>query len=252
MSLYNNISAFEQISSMYPKWYLDIYEMKEIIRIEALLAEDMQRAIDLILDNHFIDTINEDKASELENYLGITGISNRPIEERRKIIKTYFLGRGKLSMAQIIAIVEALTDGECIGEFSVYDTYYNNAIKLRISNCDIKNMLIDVINSLKERVPAHLWIEITYLPRQAKINRNTLFGSRTVAANVVSCYGKMHENALHTLFASATLRYSSTNAIKADVELIYGNLLGSNEVNDEINGGSLSDKDFADTINGNY
>ena len=71
MSLYSNINAFEQISSMYPRWYLDVYEMREIIRIESLLATNMQKAIDLILDNHFIDTLDENKASELENYLNI-------------------------------------------------------------------------------------------------------------------------------------------------------------------------------------
>lgn len=250
MSLYNNINAYEQISSFYPRWYLDFYEMREIIRIEALVAENVQKAIDLILDNHFLDTLNTEKASELEKYLNISDVSDRSIEERRKIIKSYFLGRGKLSLSQIIAIVQALSGGIVTGSFSLGDSSANHYIKLRISKCDIKAMLVDIIATLRERVPAHLWVEIYYTPRKIEIplvyksaSRNSFFsvaggpGIRNELANTGFYFGCASKSTMHT---SAELNAS----------ILYGGNLKSDYA-DVISGGVLSDN-FDSVINGNY
>ncbi len=223
MSLYSYVNAYEQISSFYPRWYLDVYEMREIIRIEALVAENMQKAIDLILDNHFLDTINEEKASELEAYLHISDISDRTIEERRAIIKSYFLGRGKLSLSQIIAIVKALSGGNCTGSFLPGDSYCNNYIRLKITDCDIKLMLVDIISTLQERIPAHLWIELEYIPK----------GVET------------------TLFTSVVSRSTITSCIKISANIVYGGNFKSN-YSDEINGGPLTQTDYEQTIDGRY
>lgn len=251
MSLYSNINVLEQIRNMYPKWYLDIYEMREIIQIEALLAENLQKAIELILDNHFIDTIDENKASELERYLGITGTSNRPIDERRKIIKTYFLGRGKLSMSQIIAIVEALTNGVCRGSFSIGDAYSNNTIKLSITDCDVKNMLIDVIDTLKQRVPAHLWVDISYRPKSITVKRKHGAYSHTSINYVASFYDEHQIELSVPVFAHIYARQSYSTNVSAEINLICGGDLQS-EFETVICGGTLSQSDFEDTINGNY
>lgn len=213
MSLYSYVNAYEQISSFYPRWYLDVYEMREIIRIESLVAENMQKAIDLILDNHFIDTINEEKASELEAYLHISNISDRTIEERRAIIKSYFLGRGKLSLSQIIAIVEALSGGNCIGSFLPGDSYGNNYIRLKITDCDIKTMLVDIIATLQERIPAHLWVELEYTPKRFEFKYKNLIGSVTCLQNVAGSFGERNDVAETTMFTSVASRSTITSCV---------------------------------------
>lgn len=251
MSLYNEINAYEQISSMYPRWYLDIYEMREIIRIESLIAKNMQKAIDLILDNHFLDTIDKNKASELESYLNISGISDRPIEERRAIIKSYFLGRGKISMSQIIAIVETLTGGKCTGNFTISDSANNHYIKLRIFDCDIKSMLIDIISVLSSRIPAHLWIELYYKPRRSEYLYKHMSSSATAVCSSIGTSGQWNDEVLSTTYINCVTKNSINNSAVSYFDMIYGGNLDS-ILSDEIFGGTLNQDILNDVINGGY
>lgn len=251
MSLYSNINAYKQISSMYPRWYLDVYEMREIIRIEALVASNMQRAIDLILDNHFIDTLDENKASELESYLNIAGVSDRPIEERRAIIRTYFLGRGKLSLSQIIAIVEALSGGKCTGTFLQGDSYNNHYIKLKILDCDIKYMLLDIISTLSSRVPAHLWVELYYTPKKVEMNYNYLFGAKNGLQSNASTSGEWNNQTIPAInHYSVSARSNVNSSVAATINILYGGNLDS-IYEDTVNGGTLQSLN-EQTYNGNY
>lgn len=250
MSLYSNINAFEQISSFYPRWYLDFYEMREIIKLEAIVAENLQKAIDLILDNHFIDTLNEEKASELEVYLNISNVSDRSIEERRTIIKTYFLGRGKLSLSQIIAIVQALTGGKVTGSFLPRDSAANNYIRLHIYNCDIKAMLVDIIATLKERVPAHLWVEIYYTPRKIEIPLIHKVASKNSLFSVAGSPGVRNEIADTGFYFGCASRSTMHNSLEFGGSILHGGNLKSDYA-DVVNGGSLSNS-FDSVINGNY
>lgn len=250
MSLYSNINAYEQISSFYPHWYLDVYEMQEIIRIEALVATNMQKAIDLILDNHFIDTLDENKASELETYLNISNQSDRSIEERRAIIKSYFLGRGKLSLSQIIAIVEALSGGTCTGCFEAGDSFNNHYIKLRIEQCDIKYMLIDIISTLSARIPAHLWVELSYTPKNIKFHCRTIFGSRTSVIIPVSSYGQWNDSTSVPVNFSCVAKQAMNLSVNVNLDhniIFGGNLLS--EPSETISGGNLQ-SDLSDTVCG--
>lgn len=250
MSLYKNINAYEQVSSFYPRWYLDIYEMNEILKIEALVAENAQRAIDLILDNHFLDTINEEKATELEKYLGITSSADRTIEERRNLIKTYFLGRGKLSLSQLIAIVKALSGGEVTGVFAQGNNNRDNYIKLKISKCDIKSILVDIISTLKDRVPAHLWVEIYYETR--KIEKFLLHkeGAYNYTYNIISSIGIRDEEATSTGYIKCVQYHSSSDVISFDLSLLHGGNY-EHSYHDVVNGGGYS-TDNEEYINGNY
>lgn len=250
MSLYKNVNAYEQISSFYPRWYLDIYEMNEILKIESLVATNIQKAIDLILDNHFLDTIDENKAAELEKYLGITSSADRTIEERRSLIKTYFLGRGKLSVSQLVAIVKALSGGEVIGSFSEGNSNRDNYIKLKILKCDIKNALVDIVSTLKNRVPAHLWVELYYEPR--KIENYILHkeGTYNYTYNTISSIGIRNEDTTSMGYVICAQYHSSSNIISFDLSLIYGGNY-KNDYENIINGGGyIVNSD--DCINGNY
>lgn len=250
MSLYRNVNAYQQISSFYPRWYLDIYDMNEILKIEALVAENAQKAIDLILDNHFLDTINADKATELERYLGITTSADRPIDERRLVIKSYFLGRGKLSLAQIIAIVQALSGGKVTGTFSKRNNNGDNGIRLNIYNCDIKGMLIDIIATLKDRVPAHLWVSILYEPAEINMGLTHKHGTYGVGYNSVGSPGIREDDCTSISKIGCAQYHFLSDVLSFNTALLYGGRYNTN-YNDAVNGGSytVSSDDY---INGNY
>lgn len=250
MSLYKNVNAYEQISSFYPRWYLDIYEMNEILKIESLVATNIQNAIDLILDDHFLDTINEDKVTELEKYLGITSSTDRTIEERRNLIKTYFLGRGKLSVSQLVAIVKALSGGEVTGSFSQGNSNRDNYIKLKISKCDIKNTLLDIISTLKDRVPAHLWVELYYEPRKVENYLSHKEGAYNYTYNVISSIGRRNEDATSAGYVKCVQYHSSSDVISFELSLLYGGNF-EQAYEDITNGGGYATNN-EDYINGNY
>ena len=90
-----------------------------------------------------------------EKELGLKTNLNKPLEERRSIIKAKMRGTGKVDLAMIKAIVEAFTKSKVSVSFNGrINIIFNNekVIKLNIS---------DMYNAIDEVKPAHLDYDFT-------------------------------------------------------------------------------------------
>ena len=81
-------SVYDELISFYPDYYLRIKEMQAILRAQGTLADGLVSAIDLIVDNNFIESAHLDMIERLETFLGISPMSN-DLDERRQYIMSY-------------------------------------------------------------------------------------------------------------------------------------------------------------------
>ena len=240
MSLYNTgVTPYELMRTFFPRWLLEFYEFDELIKMEAFVTENLQKAIDLLLDNRFIDTMDLPSVQRIEKLLNLNSDESKTIEERRNYIKLLFLGLGKMSMSQIIAIVETLCQGNCEGSFGVKDSTGNQYIKLSISNCDIKNSLLDIISTLKKRIPAHLWVEIYYTPKNINLKLNNNISAQTGLSSVCASFIPDKEQCIENLYIGVACHNAKNIVVLVTSDLIWGGCLDTEFV-DELYGGTLS------------
>ena len=153
MSLYENGlgSNYEELKTYYPAWYRDVVEMDAIWHAGGDVLDDLEAAIDRVIDNNFLDTADEATISRLERHIPSAQISQKPIEDRRKLIKSYFMGFGKMSGTKIKRIVSVYTDSPCDVRFT------DSTIYVTITrDIDDTFILSDCTAILLSRIPAHL------------------------------------------------------------------------------------------------
>lgn len=237
---------------IFPRWLLEFYEFDELIKLQANTTQQSQNSIDYIINNRFIDYIDEETAKKYELFLGITNSENRSLEERKAIIKTYFLGNGKVSMSIILNIIETLSNGKVNGYFKDIDSEYNQGIIIEVYDCILGDMLAEIINILEKRIPAHLNIEVQYTPygvslmQYSHIAHNHTVNQSIGTSGVYNDYNSINKNNL-LLFQNN----SRINSIVAELPLIYGGNFFSYD-DDEISGGDFNDYYSTETYDGNY
>lgn len=91
-------SNYEELITYYPRFYRDVFEMVEILKAHGRIADGMEDNIEQAYLNGFIDYADEATIAKLERFLEIGLNRNRTLEERRRLVKSYFVGFGNLTM----------------------------------------------------------------------------------------------------------------------------------------------------------
>lgn len=253
LSLHNDISTYTWLKSLYPSCITELKELDELLKVEAKVSDDFDNSVELVVNNKFIDTMDEKTVEEFEKFFGITISSDKSLDERRNIIKAYYCGHGKLTMGQLCNIVETIAgEGNCSGEFKAIDSTKNNYIILTIENCNIRDNIFDILQVLEIRIPSHLELIFQYIPygvslmQYSHIANNHTVNQSIGTVGVYSDYNSINKNNL-LLFQNN----SRINSIVAELPLIYGgNFLSYDD--EEISGGDFNDYYSTETYDGNY
>ena len=114
MQLFNDYweNTYSEIRTWYPIYYLDVYEMQEVLKAEGALIDDLKKAIQKVFDNCFIDQMDEAHIAMLEDWLGIRFARQRTLSERRAALKAMFAGHGHISASLLKSIVQSYTNSE--------------------------------------------------------------------------------------------------------------------------------------------
>ena len=148
---------YDELITYYPRFYRDIFEMAEILKAHGRIADGIEENIEQTYRNGFLDYANEATISKLENFLKIGQNKNRTLEERRRLVKSYFVGAGKMSASAIFQIIAVYTDSPVICEFKPFDDKGNNRLYIEIQNSEEKTVCTkDIFAILSKRIPAHL------------------------------------------------------------------------------------------------
>lgn len=148
---------YDELITYYPRFYRDVFEMVEILKAYGRIADGMEENIEQTYRNGFLDYANEATISKLENFLKIGQNKNRTLEERRRLVKSYFVGAGKMSASAIFQIIAVYTDSPVICELKPFDDKGNNRLYIEIQNSEEKTIYTkDIFAILSKRIPAHL------------------------------------------------------------------------------------------------
>lgn len=148
---------YDELITFYPRFYRDVFEMDAILRAEGELADGISSGIDLVIANNFVDSMDEDTIYLLEKFLGITLMRSRTLEERRRMLKTYFAGQGKVSATRISEMIYAYTGAETTCEFYPFDGEGNNRLDVIFERgSEAVIYLSDIYTLLSKMLPAHI------------------------------------------------------------------------------------------------
>lgn len=160
-------SNYDELITYYPRYYRNVREMVAILKANGRLLDGAQDAIEGIYTSGFIDSMDEAAIVELERFLHIRTRSQRTLEERRRLIKSYIIGFGKVSATLLSEMLQAYTGSPSVIKLEPFDDQRNNKLYISTSpQNEFSFFVSDVLDILSKKVPAHIPFSIafTYQP----------------------------------------------------------------------------------------
>lgn len=151
-------TAFDELITFYPRYYRDVREMLAILHMHGWLVDRIRDDIEVVYNDAFIDYMDEAMIERLEAFLGLHA-GSRSLEERRNILKTYFIGWGKISATVIKEMIKSFGDVDVDVVFEPFDEEMNNALYITMIQDD--ELVLDIetiLHLLNMRIPAHIRI----------------------------------------------------------------------------------------------
>lgn len=159
MSMFNSYwkCNYDELITFYPRYYREVLEMDAILHAEGRLADGIQDGIDLMLLNNFIDSADDDTITKLEEFLDLSLMKQRTLEERRRFIKSFFAGQGKVSATRIAEMIRTYTGANTICKFYPFDDEKNNRLDIQFERGSEATIYIsDIYILLAKMLPAHI------------------------------------------------------------------------------------------------
>ena len=150
---------YEELITYYPKFYRDVLEMRAILEAHGAVLDELEDNIELVFFNNFIDTADEQTIADLERFLGIKLNRSRSLEVRRRFVKSFFVGFGKVSASILEAIISSYTHDTVRSRFEPFDSAGNNMLHLEYRRGDVPTLYLeDITYLISKKMPAHiLW-----------------------------------------------------------------------------------------------
>lgn len=148
---------YDELITFYPRYYREVLEMDAILHAEGKLADGIQNGIDLMLLNNFIDTADSDTITKLESFLGLSLMKQRTLDERKRLVKSFFAGQGKVSASRISEMIRAYTGADTECEFYPFDEEMNNRLDIQFERgSEAVIYTSDIYTLLAKMLPAHI------------------------------------------------------------------------------------------------
>lgn len=157
-------SGYEELLAMYPTFYREVYEMQEILKAEGKLQDDLKTDIQQVFFNQFIDYADSETISVYEKIIGIEPDINKSLDERRRVVRAFLTGSGKLSASIIKSIIGSYTEGdvECdLEKVNSKDDFHTLVIQAERGSGSTIN-LSDITGLIDKKIPAHLKYDLSF------------------------------------------------------------------------------------------
>lgn len=138
-----------------PEYFRPILEFQEIMEAEGEAAEEVERAVDRIFDNCFIQTCDEATLAYYERLLQISNIG-ATLEERRRIL---LLQWNMESLYTLPKLKEFLASAVGEDNYEIKCFYNEYLVKIWISS-QTAVMLRNLYNTIFRMTPAHIILEV--------------------------------------------------------------------------------------------
>lgn len=147
--MYNN--NYEELKTFLPVFYDDVFEMQAILEVSGDGLDKAENGLDRVLLNNFIMDADENAIARLEKFLYLQVDRMRPLDERKRLLASFFVGFGKMSATNLKEIVYSFTS-------AASEVFFNEGIvSIEIERGSSPSLyLIDVDTIISRRIPAHL------------------------------------------------------------------------------------------------
>lgn len=148
---------YEELITYYPRFYREVFEMVEILKAHGNIADELEDNIERTFLNCFIDYADETTIAKLERFLQIGLNKSRTLEERRRLVKSFFVGFGKVSASMLAGMIQSYTGAGVKSRFEPCDDEQNNMLYLDFQRGNEPTLYMSDINLLlSKKIPAHI------------------------------------------------------------------------------------------------
>lgn len=150
-------TTYEELITFYPSFYRNVLEMQEILKTQGSICDNCISTINTVLENSFFENANEDMVKRLENFLNIKTDNTLTLAERRQVIRSYFVGFGKMSGSKIKEAIKAFTGADSTIKFERTDEAGNNTLIIEIERGESSDINYrDILSTIARKLPAHI------------------------------------------------------------------------------------------------
>lgn len=143
-------NSFKELCASMPLFYLDVYEMREILKAQGRLADELRASTERVISNEFILLADEQTVTLWEDMLGITYDKPMTLDERKAVIMGHICGYAHIGEPEIREIASLYTKSK------VSVAFRKGVIYIDIEGVDLGFALSNFLETLLKRIPAHL------------------------------------------------------------------------------------------------
>lgn len=176
----NENGNYEIMKSYYPRFYDNIKEMQAILMAQGKVLDEAEVFLEMVLNNMFIEFMDEENISIIENYLKITHTEKQSLEQRKNIVLAHFRGFGKIS-GSVIDEQSQIYNLNAETTFNEKDEHGNYILRIKLKipkGNDYFSDYISCIKILDIRIPAHL-----YKIYEVLMESDSVFGVSMISAS---------------------------------------------------------------------
>jgi len=171
-------STYDELATYYPTFYNEVKEMQAVLKAEGDLIDDVKSGIETVFGDCFIDSADEKTIAKLETFLHIHMHGERSLEDRRRLVKSYFVGSGKLSASLLSDIIGTYTGAESRCRFEPCDIEGNNCLYIDSERGTESNFYAsDIMELLRAKLPAHIAYQFNVVyENEVQVSNEITFG----------------------------------------------------------------------------
>ena len=131
--------------------------MQEILKAHGKISDKLHNDIEHVFHNQFIDYADETVILGYENKLGIAHETSVSLEERKRIVKAYLIGGGRVSISTIKEMIEAYTNSEVTCQLRTLNANKDYGLYIEIDNINGNSFnMKEICAFLNTKLPAHI------------------------------------------------------------------------------------------------
>lgn len=145
------MSKYDELKTYLPDFYESIADVRDFLKALGLQMDEVHSDTMQARDNNFIFLADEKTVSRLEQFMYIPYDPARTLDERKRLVASFFVGFGKMSASKIKDIVYTFTN-------AASDVFFQDStVSIEIERGTSASIyLIDLDTILSRRIPAHL------------------------------------------------------------------------------------------------
>ncbi len=141
-------NSFKELCAAMPLYYLDVFEMRAILKADGRLLDDVEASFEQAFLNNFILKADAATISVWENILGITYREKLTLDQRKSVVIGRLYGNTHIGEPEIRDIISNYTGN------SVYIDFKSGVIYITIEGEIFGED--NLLDTLLQRIPAHL------------------------------------------------------------------------------------------------